>query len=190
MIFCQNSHHCLQSIHNTFNNYKFKSFFMKQILLKSLCIFFAMMMLTMQSFAYTLKASNSISSTEIEAVTQFDDSEIYASFADVSALDQYLSVNEGKSYSDVFTENSSILTGVSSTSSLPLSPADNGDRALGIPSFLWGCALGWVGMLIVYLVTENKEETKKALWGCIISTVVSVVFYVVVIAAEASTVTY
>jgi hypothetical protein len=149
-----------------------------------------MMMLTMQSFAYTLKASNSISSTEIEAVTQFDDSEIYASFADVSALDQYLSVNEGKSYSDVFTENSSILTGVSSTSSLPLSPADNGDRALGIPSFLWGCALGWVGMLIVYLVTENKEETKKALWGCIISTVVSVVFYVVVIAAEASTVTY
>jgi hypothetical protein len=127
---------------------------------------------------------------EIESVTQVNESEIYAAFADVSVLDQYLSVNEGKTYADISSENGSILNGVSSTSSLPLGPSENGDSALGVPSFLWGCALGWVGMLIVYLVTDSKEETKKALWGCIINTVVTVVLYVVVVAAEASTVTY
>lgn len=163
---------------------------MKQLMFKSLCVFFAMVMLSMQTLAYTAKSFNAITQEDLQSITQFDDSEIYAAFADVSALDQYLSVNEGKTYADISMENSLILNGVSSTSSLPLSPSDNGDLALGIPSFLWGCALGWVGMLIVYLITESKEETKKALWGCIISTVVSVVFYVVVIAAEASTTTY
>lgn len=161
---------------------------MKQLMFKTLCVFFAMMMLSMQTFAYAAKSFNSISQSDLQSVTQFDDSEIYAAFADVSALDQYLSVNEGKTFADVSMENSSILNGVSATSSLPLSASNDGDRALGIPSFLWGCALGWVGMLIVYLITESKEQTKKALWGCIISTVVSVVFYVVVIAAEATTV--
>jgi hypothetical protein len=45
-------------------------------------------------------------------------------------------------------------------------------------------------MLIVYLVTENKDETKKALWGCLISTAVSVGLYVVLIAASTSTAAY
>jgi len=41
------------------------------------------------------------------------------------------------------------------------------ERALGIPGFVWGLVLGVVGILVVYLVTEDKEETKKALYGCI-----------------------
>jgi len=49
-----------------------------------------------------------------------------------------------------------------------------------------GCVFGWVGLLVVYLVLENKVKTKKALTGCVVSTVVGVVFYIVVIAAAAS----
>lgn len=49
---------------------------------------------------------------------------------------------------------------------------------LGIPSFLWGLCLGVPGLAVVYFVTEDSEETKKALWGCVVSGVVSAAFYV------------
>ena len=42
------------------------------------------------------------------------------------------------------------------------------DGPAGIPAFLWGCVLGWIGILVVYLVTEDSDETKKALYGCLI----------------------
>jgi hypothetical protein len=144
----------------------------------------------MQTFAYSLSSANAITQSEIQTMTQFEDSEVYAAFDEVLALDQYLSANYGKTFADISKEDSSLLNGVSSTTSLPLTSSNKDNTALGIPSFLWGCVLGWVGMLIVYLVTENKDETKKALWGCLISTAVSVGLYVVLIAASTSTAAY
>lgn len=39
---------------------------------------------------------------------------------------------------------------------------------LGIPSFLWGCVTGPLGILIAFVGTENDHfEAKKALYGCI-----------------------
>ncbi len=61
------------------------------------------------------------------------------------------------------------------------------EPALGIPSFIWGFVLGWVGILIVYLVTEDNEETKKALWGCVASTLLWVGCYFLFFAAAATT---
>jgi cytochrome c biogenesis protein CcdA len=50
---------------------------------------------------------------------------------------------------------------------------------LGIPSFLWGCILGIVGVLIVYIITDgDKAETKKSLWGFLVAVGVYVVLYV------------
>ncbi|MBA4408060.1 MAG: hypothetical protein Q8S54_02460 [Bacteroidota bacterium] len=162
---------------------------MKKTLLKSFSVFLAMLMFSMQTFAYTSKSSTSITKDDIQSVTQFDESEIYAAFADVSDLDQYLTQNDGKTYTDISQENASLLSGISSTATLPYS-ASSDELVMGIPSFLWGCVFGWVGLLVVYLVLENKDQTKKALKGCVVSTVVGIVFYVVVIAAAATTTTY
>jgi len=164
---------------------------MKQFILKSLSVFFAFLLLGMQSFAFTLKSSNStpLTQNEIQSVSEFDDSEIYNAFAGISDLDHYLAINEGKTYAEVNQENSILLNGISATTSMPLS-ASSDNLALGIPSFLWGCVFGVVGLLVVYLVCEDKEQTKKALWGCVASTVVSTALYVLVIAAEVSTTTY
>ena len=52
---------------------------------------------------------------------------------------------------------------------------------LGIPSFVWGCCLGVPGIAIVYFVSEDKDETMKALWGCIASSVGYSLSYVVYI---------
>jgi len=58
------------------------------------------------------------------------------------------------------------------------------DPALGIPGFLWGCLLGPLGILAVYVITENdKAEVKKALIGCLVGVGVEVIFYVIYYAA-------
>ncbi|MBN1949812.1 MAG: hypothetical protein JW801_01325 [Bacteroidales bacterium] len=46
-----------------------------------------------------------------------------------------------------------------------------GAPVLGINGFWWGCAFNWVGILIVYLVADDSEQTKKALWGCIVNSI-------------------
>jgi hypothetical protein len=59
-------------------------------------------------------------------------------------------------------------------------PAGEKNPVLGIPSFLWGCGLGVVGLLVVYIVSEkDKVETKSAMWGCIASTAVIVIVDVI-----------
>lgn len=165
---------------------------MKQIILKAFSVFLALLMFSMQTFAYTSKASTSITKSEIQSVTAFDESEIYAAFAEVSELDQYLAVNDGKTYTEVNQADATLLNGISSTTSLPFSASADG-LALGIPSFLWGCAFGPLGVLIVYLMTDNdKTQTKKAFFGCLAGTVIYVVVWVIIAAAgtAATTTTY
>jgi hypothetical protein len=36
-----------------------------------------------------------------------------------------------------------------------------------LPAFWWGCILGAIGILIVYLITESREQTTKAVYGCL-----------------------
>lgn len=65
---------------------------------------------------------------------------------------------------------------------VPTSALPQGERnpVLGIPSFLWGCGLGVVGLLVVYIVSEkDKAETRSAMWGCIASTAVIVIVDVI-----------
>ncbi len=69
-------------------------------------------------------------------------------------------------------------------------PVMGPNSALGIPGFVWGLILGWIGILIVYLVTEDQEETKKALYGCIVNALLWAGCYFLIIAsATASTAT-
>jgi hypothetical protein len=42
------------------------------------------------------------------------------------------------------------------------------EKVFGIPSFLWGC-VGWIpGVAVVYLVSQDKAETKSAIIGCVV----------------------
>jgi len=161
---------------------------MKKFLFKSLCVTLSFLLLNMQSFAFNLKSTVNITDSEIQATANFDDSEIYQAFADISSLDKYLQTNEDKTYSDLKTEDVSMLNGVSSSTTLPLGSPESDELALGIPSFLWGCVFGVLGVVIVYIMTDdNKVQTKKAVYGCVASTIVGIVFYAVIIAAATTT---
>ena len=52
-----------------------------------------------------------------------------------------------------------------------------GDPPLGIPSFVWGLCCGVSGLAVVYFVTDDTDETKKALYGCATSGVIGAILY-------------
>lgn len=58
------------------------------------------------------------------------------------------------------------------------------DTPLGIPSFVWGLCCGVSGLAVVYFITEDSDETKKALYGCLASGVISVTLYVAGVGAS------
>jgi hypothetical protein len=63
-----------------------------------------------------------------------------------------------------------------------MSTLEGTEPPLGIPSFVWGLCCGVSGLAVVYFVTDDSEQTKKALNGCLVSTAISaaltVVYYV------------
>jgi len=123
-----------------------------------------------------VKSSPSIDATAFN----LDENEMNAALADLNELDAYLSQNEGVTYADLYAAGSDLIKNVSDISSPLGMPAEGGDSLMGIPAFWWGCVLGWVGLLLVYVLTDqDKEQTKKAFTGCLISSGVAVVFYII-----------
>jgi hypothetical protein len=119
-----------------------------------------------------------------------DRSSINAEFTQLNQLDQFVSANEGITLSEVQANRIDLLNDMNSPDSFQgLNAAfRGGEDPLGIPSFIWGCVLGWVGILIVYLISEDKELTKKALYGCLIGWgggfVLYLLFWVVIIGSS------
>ncbi len=160
---------------------------MKKITQRIISVVLIFALMNLQGFANVGVFSEMDFSMNDTEITDFDEAAFYGEFEGLNALENYLETTDA-TYSELEKAESNLLANVESESILPFSDDVNSEGpALGIPSFLWGCVLGWVGLLIVYLVTENTDETKKALWGCIVSSVVGVVIYVVAIAATAST---
>ena len=108
---------------------------------------------------------------------KLDYSAVKAEFSQLDQLETMVTSNADVTYSNLMLTNSGL---VASMRLVPESLLPGGDKypVLGIPSFLWGCGLGIVGMLCVYIISDqDKVETKKALWGCITWTLVGSVLY-------------
>ena len=109
---------------------------------------------------------------------RYDKSAVQTAVSELTTLENYVAQNQSLGLTELVRTGSLMVNGLMLTSS-PFSAA-GGDAPLGIPSFLWGCVFGVVGLLIVYIATDkDKEQVKKALWGCVTSTVVGVLFYFV-----------
>ena len=107
---------------------------------------------------------------------KYNDQQVQDEFADLNSLEQTVVDNNFMSLSEMESNNmlSAKFSNLNLTGSMMMEPA------LGIPGFWWGCVLGPIGVLAVYLITENdKTETKKALIGCLVAGGVEIVFYVI-----------
>jgi len=152
---------------------------MKKILLRTFSVFMAVVLLFAQTQSLTAKTVDfNIPSVDV-SVFSLDEAALDIAMQELNQLENYLSQNEGTSYNDLLLAGSDLIINVSDSSS-PMGMMQEGEAPLGIPAFLWGCVLGWVGLLVVYIVTDNdKAQVKKALTGCLVGTGVTIAIYVV-----------
>ncbi len=160
---------------------------MKKFLFKSLSVLMAFVLLVAQSHVLSAKPINAGIPSMEESVFTLDQNALDVALSDLNELDNYLSLNEGVTYADLEAAGSDLITNISDIAA-PMGMAQDGDELLGIPAFWWGCVLGWVGWLLVYVLTDkDKVQTKQAFHGCLISSAISVAFsvvYWVVLAGE------
>lgn len=152
---------------------------------KVLAVFLALVLLNLQTYASPFSGMDF--SDDAQELIEFNEDAIYSEFQDIEALSEVLA-SEDVSAEEI--SDNTLLENVSMNASLPLAADEEGTTGppLGIPSFLWGCILSWVGILLVYLLTEeNKDETKKAVWGCVAGTAAYVLFYVLIYGAAFAT---
>ncbi len=116
---------------------------------------------------------------------KIDRQKVQDEFADLSRLEQTVVVNDYLTLSEM--KDNNLLS--AEFASMNLSSSMMMESALGIPGFWWGCIFGPLGILVVYLVTDNdRDEVKSAFTGCIVGTAVSAVFYLIYALAIASTI--
>ncbi len=113
----------------------------------------------------------------------YNQNAVTTALSELSEIENYVMDNPATSLSLMVENNNSLLNGLSLYSPNAMGFA-YGEPPLGIPSFLWGCVFGVVGVAIVYFVAEDGDETKKAFYGCIVSTLVYGVLYFTVFAAS------
>lgn len=97
----------------------------------------------------------------------YDKSVVESEMAPLNELEQYVLDNPGVTLSALKEEGlplAATITDPNSYSALN----QMYDKALGIGGFWWGCCLGPAGILVVYLVTEDKAETKSSIIGCVV----------------------
>ncbi len=152
---------------------------MKKFTFKVISVFLATILLITQSHFLSAKPMASGIPSMDETVFSIDEKALENAMDELNELDDFVSDRTGITYFDLEKMGSELITNVSAIS-VPIGAAGAHDDTLGIPPFWWGFFFGWVGILIVYLMTDNdKEQTKKALNGCLVQGGVAVVFSVV-----------
>jgi hypothetical protein len=87
--------------------------------------------------------------------------------AQLDQLEGYVMENPGITLGEMATSGNTLASLVSDPNGISGLNLTN-EKVFGIPSFLWGCVFSWVGVLVVYLVGQDKAETKSAIVGCIV----------------------
>ncbi len=151
----------------------------KSLLLRSLSVLLAISLVVVQTKNSSAKVIEvGIPSIDV-SVFELDINGLNNAMNELHELENFLDLNPGISYKALLESNSTLIKNIGD-SSLPLGMAQEGEPPLGIPSFLWGCVFGLVGILIVYMITDNdKAQVKKALVGCVFYTVTIAAIYVV-----------
>lgn len=110
----------------------------------------------------------------------FDESLLDPSMDRLTDLEAYVWENPGTSLSELQANKHPIVEGMNLVDTASQSPMGiAGDGPAGLPSFLWGFCLGAIGILIVWLVTEDNDELKKSLMGCLVSSLISGAIYLI-----------
>ena len=163
---------------------------MKKFLFRSFSVVMAIVLLVTQSQILSAKPLGFSPPSIDETVLYLDEAALDKAMGDLNVLEDFINQHQGITYSDLKAMGSELIVNLSDEAS-PMGATGDNDATLGIPAFWWGCVLGWIGILLVYLLTDNdKEQTKKALYGCLVQAGAVGIFYVVYILLIYNEVTY
>jgi hypothetical protein len=95
---------------------------------------------------------------------QYDAGKVNQTFSKLDQLEQMHHQNPAASLDELKSDAS--FEGVRIEAATLSSVANAGDLPI-LPAFWWGCILGAIGILLVYLITEDKDQAMKALYGCL-----------------------
>lgn len=158
---------------------------MKRIVFKSTSVLMALVLLVSQTQSLSARSLGIEIPSIDESVLVLNEEALDLAMQELNELDEFVTQNEGITYDDMLAGGSDLIVNVDATSA-PLGVDGSEDPPLGIPSFLWGCILGVIGILLVYILTDGDgDEVKKALWGMLVWLGVWVILYVGVFSTAA-----
>jgi|GWRWMinimDraft_12_1066020.scaffolds.fasta_scaffold19545_2 hypothetical protein len=110
----------------------------------------------------------------------YDPQKLNSEFEQLNKIEQYVQNNEGTTLESL--KNNPLLENVKIADNASSSIV-SGELPGGIPAFWWGCVLSWVGLILVYVITDkDNAQTKKALLGCLVSGGLYILWWVFVVA--------
>lgn len=104
----------------------------------------------------------------------YDKAKVSNEMKDLTALEEMLVQDQSLTYNDLLEVNHPLVVNMDQNSSMMLAGMSSAPL---IPAFWWGCLFGPVGILVVYLVEEDKDQTMSAFWGCCVNAAVTGVSY-------------
>lgn len=110
-------------------------------------------------------------------VETFEQPQTEIEFAKINELENFVLNNQGITLEKLKAEKSELVDNFTLETSSSYFIHDT-TELFGIPPFLWGCCLGVIGILFVYILTDkDKAATQKAVIGCAVAMGTSVVVY-------------
>lgn len=104
-------------------------------------------------------------------------------FSQLNAIENHINKNNGVTLQQLEENNSTLLDGITIEKESKATSFLSASETLGIPPFWWGFCLGFWGIIIVYIISDNdKAATKKALNGCITIGVATAAIYIILFA--------
>jgi hypothetical protein len=118
----------------------------------------------MKSF-FTLMIAAFFTCTVVASTTlSYNETELEQTFSKLNRLEQMYQENPAASLEELTAHAE--FEGVKIEAANLSSVTNAGDLPI-LPAFWWGCILGAIGILLVYIITEDKDQSMKALWGCL-----------------------
>jgi hypothetical protein len=129
-----------------------------------------------------LFAATGIQSRAMDTIIfNYDRVAMDSQMAQLDRLESYLIDNPQATISQMISECNPLVAEVSRSGNLNGISILN-EKVLGIPSFMWGCCFGPIGILIVAITSKETKETMRAVYGLLTTigsaTVLIVSFYV------------
>lgn len=146
----------------------------------------SVVILISQSYSLSAKTIRADLPSIDESVLLLEQDSLDLVMEDLNNLDNYLNNHPELSYNDLQSMGSNLISNITDAAA-PFGQTEEGENEipLGIPAFWWGCLLGWIGIILVYILTDSdKEQTGKAFKGFLVTLGTATVLFLIITVAD------